>query len=54
MNLYILLIYFVISLGFYALGRSDEEKSEGSGLIAVIVSNAIIATYLLAKTIYER
>ena len=54
MNYYILLIYFTVSLGFYALGRNDEEKSELSGMIAVVVSNAIVITYLLVKAFYER
>ena len=54
MNYLIWLIYFTVSLGFYALGRNDEEKSEESGMIAVIVTNAIVVTYLLAKTFYER
>lgn len=54
MNYFIWLIFFSVSLGFYALGRNDEEKSEESGTIAVIVSNAIVATYLLVKAFYER
>lgn len=54
MNYFIWLMYFTVSLGFYALGRNDEEKSEESGMIAVIVSNAIVVTYLIAKAFYER
>ena len=54
MNYFIWLIYFTVSLGFYALGRNDEEKLEEYGMIAVIVTNAIVATYLLAKAFYER
>ena len=54
MNYFIWLIYFTVSLGFYALGRNDEEKSEESGMIAVIITNVIVVTYLLAKAFYER
>lgn len=54
MNYFIWLMYFTVSLGFYALGRNDEERSEESGMIAVIVTNAIVVTYLLVKAFYER
>ena len=54
MNYFIWLIYFTVSFGFYALGRNDEEKSEGFGMIAIIVTNAIVVTFLLAKAFYER
>lgn len=42
--------YFVITLVFYAFGRSDEKESQETGLTALIITNIILFIILLART----
>ena len=42
--------YFVITLAFYAFGRSDEKESRETGLIALTATNIILFVVLLVRT----
>lgn len=42
--------YFVITLASYALGRTDEEKFEETGLIALTATYIILFIILSART----
>ena len=41
--------YFVITLVFYALGRSDEKESREIGFITLTASNIILFVILLMR-----
>ena len=49
---FIWLAYLIVSLSFYALGRTDEEKMDGTGIIALTVTNAIFVTVAIAKIVF--
>ena len=43
--------YFVVSLGFYAFGQSDEKKYQETGFIVLTITNIIFICYVICKNI---